>query len=124
MCALADLVRPQIVFGPGRRRRTDGRLAPGHLMTAQNSDGGWGRRASDPSDPISTSYALLATRRWPSTPAHRQGVGYLLTRQRDDGGFSSRPDQAAPRPLPYDVPVLADICALWALNQRTVEGDQ
>ncbi|MFD8810214.1 prenyltransferase/squalene oxidase repeat-containing protein [Streptomyces sp. NPDC059627] len=99
-------------------------LALGHLMTAQNSDGGWGQRASDPSDPISTSYALLATRRWQRTPAHRQGIGYLLTQQRDDGGFSSRPDQAAPRPLPYDVPVLADICALWALSQHAVEGEQ
>ena len=91
-------------------------LAMSRLATTQHPDGGWGHQPAEPSDPISTSYALLVTRNWHTTPTHRAGLGYLLAQQQPDGGFTSRPDQAAPRPIPYDVPVLADICVLSALN--------
>ncbi len=88
-----------------------------HLQETQNTDGGWGQRPGDPSDPISSSYALMAIDHWGSTPkvGHR-AMAYLLTRQQDDGGLNSIPDQTAPRPIPYDVPVLADIFALLALG--------
>ncbi|MCZ0979536.1 hypothetical protein O1L60_11855 [Streptomyces diastatochromogenes] len=55
---------------------------------------------SDPSDPISTAYALIAVARTPTVPSARGATGravrHLLERQRPDGGFVSRPDQAAP----------------------------
>ncbi|GAA3231757.1 prenyltransferase/squalene oxidase repeat-containing protein [Actinocorallia longicatena] len=89
--------------------------AAGRLMSTQNLDGGWGQRPGDPSDPISTAYALSCTRRWPASPTHRAGLGYLLARQNPDGGYTSRPDQAGPRPIPWDVPVLASIGVLQAL---------
>ncbi|MEU9186686.1 prenyltransferase/squalene oxidase repeat-containing protein [Streptomyces sp. NPDC048484] len=103
-----------------RRARIDRAmaLAAGRLMTTQHADGGWGQQPSEPGDVISTSYALLTTRHWPTSPVHRAGVAHLLAHQHPNGGFTSRPDQAGPRPLPYDVPVLADICALWALGDR------
>lgn len=98
-------------------------LAVSRLTATQNTDGGWGHQPGEPSDPISTSYALLSLRDRPLVTAHGRGIGYLLGQQRQDGGFLSRPDQAAPRPLPYDVPVVADIFVLWALNpSETPEG--
>lgn len=81
---------------------------------------------SDPSDPISTAYALIAVSRGrdgPSAPcaptargATERAVRHLLERQRPDGGFVSRPDQAGPRPLAYHVPLLTDACVLLGLN--------
>lgn len=59
-------------------------------LGTQNPDGGWGQRPGMPSDPISTAYALLATRRWRTTPGHREGIGHLLARQQRDGGSSPR----------------------------------
>lgn len=89
-----------------------------YLKVAQNDDGGWGQRAGDPSDVISTSYALLAV------PSNAEGVRYLLSQQRADGGFTSIPDQAGPRPLPLDVPVLAEISGLWALRHVVSQTDE
>lgn len=93
-------------------------LAAGHLTVTQHMDGGWGQRPFEPSDPISTSYALLAAGHWRPTPLRHAGLDYLLGQQRSDGGFTSPPDQAAPRPIAYDVPILADICALWAMRPQ------
>ncbi|RSS53312.1 prenyltransferase/squalene oxidase repeat-containing protein [Streptomyces sp. WAC01280] len=96
------------------------------LVATQNADGGWGHVPADPSDPISTAYALIAVSRGrdgPSVPcapsargATERAVRHLLERQRPDGGFVSRPDQAGPRPLAYHVPLLTDICVLLGLN--------
>ncbi|MDT3398245.1 terpene cyclase/mutase family protein [Streptomyces sp. B1866] len=87
----------------------------GYLARAQARDGGWGHAPGEDSDPISTAYAVIALSRVPARSAMlRRAVEYLAERQRPDGGFTSRPDQAGPRPLVYDVPVLADVCVLMA----------
>ncbi|MEF9882776.1 prenyltransferase/squalene oxidase repeat-containing protein [Streptomyces sp. P9-A4] len=94
--------------------------AVARLIDTQNADGGWGHVPSDPSDPISTAYALIAVARTPAVPsavgATERAVRHLLERQRPDGGFVSRPDQAGPRPFPYHVPLLTDVCVLLGLN--------
>ncbi|MCX4980729.1 prenyltransferase/squalene oxidase repeat-containing protein [Streptomyces sp. NBC_00572] len=94
--------------------------AVARLVDTQNPDGGWGHVPSDPSDPISTAYALIAVARTPAVPsavgATERAVRHLLERQRPDGGFVSRPDQAGPRPLAYHVPLLTDVCVLLGLN--------
>ncbi|MFH9721980.1 prenyltransferase/squalene oxidase repeat-containing protein [Streptomyces sp. NPDC017254] len=94
--------------------------AVARLVDTQNADGGWGHVPSDPSDPISTAYALIAVARTPAVPsavgATERAVRHLLERQRPDGGFVSRPDQAGPRPLAYHVPLLTDVCVLLGLN--------
>ncbi|MDF2273460.1 terpene cyclase/mutase family protein [Streptomyces coacervatus] len=91
-------------------------LALRYLEGAQNPDGGWGHRSGDPSDPISTAHALTASLPSGSAPWRLSGVRYLMDQQEPDGGFTSVPDQAAPRPIPYDFPVLADIFVLKALG--------
>ncbi|MEO3977779.1 prenyltransferase/squalene oxidase repeat-containing protein [Streptomyces sp. CAU 1734] len=92
------------------------RHVTGRLLATQCPDGGWGHRAGDPSDPISTAYAVIALAADPLrvTALHR-ALSYLVERQRPHGGYHSRPDQAGPRPLLYDVPALADVCVLLAL---------
>ncbi|MER5641776.1 prenyltransferase/squalene oxidase repeat-containing protein [Kitasatospora sp. NPDC002227] len=93
------------------------------LTETQHPDGGWGHQAGDPSDPISTAYAAIALSRSPLR-ADRLGrcLGYLVARQQPDGGYLSRPDQAGPRPLLYDVPALADVCVLLALAHAVGPG--
>ncbi|MFI9111045.1 prenyltransferase/squalene oxidase repeat-containing protein [Streptomyces venezuelae] len=102
--------------GAGRARAR----AVARLLATRNEDGGWGHVPSDPSDPISTAYALIAVARTPAEPAAvaatERAVRYLLDRQRPDGGFVSRPDQAGPRPFAYHVPLLTDVCVLLGLN--------
>lgn len=87
------------------------------LVRDQNDDGGWGHRRGEPSDPISTSFALicLARSRYGSA-AVPAGLRHLLARQHLDGGFASRPDSTGPRGFVYDVPVLANLYALLALG--------
>lgn len=94
-----------------------------HVRATQDADGGWGHRPGDPSDPISTAYALIALSSVPAT-AHSAGrsLTYLMERQRSDGSFESLPDQTGPRPLLYDVPVLADICVLSSWNHALAAG--
>ena len=91
-----------------------------HLVDARNGDGGWGHQHGDASDPISTAYAVIALSR---SEQHRgtlrDALGYLVRHQRPDGGYTSRPDQAGPRPLLYDVPALADVCVLLGLAHAT-----
>lgn len=88
-----------------------------YLTRAQNEDGGWGQVAGSRSDIISTSYALIALAHIGDSALLQRGLRYLVACQQRDGGFVSIPDQAGPRPIPYDVPVLADAFALIALNQ-------
>lgn len=103
------------------RSRAAGR-ALAHLAATQHADGGWGHAEAEPSDPISTAYAVIALA---SGRPLRHGapldraLAYLIARQRPDGGYRSRPDQAGPRPLLYDVPALADVFVLLALAHAT-----
>ncbi|MEV6235663.1 prenyltransferase/squalene oxidase repeat-containing protein [Lentzea sp. NPDC051838] len=90
------------------------------VVRDQNDDGGWGQRRGEPSDPISTSFALISLARCrdggAAVPA---GLRHLLARQHADGGFASRPDSTGPRGFVYDVPVLANLYALLALGHLT-----
>ncbi|WP_328863073.1 haloacid dehalogenase-like hydrolase [Streptomyces sp. NBC_00306] len=100
-----------------------GRLAPAiasihqRLLVTANPDGGWGQTPGEDSDPMSTAYTLTAL-----APTHRNhptvhaGLHYLLRQQKPDGGYTSPSDQAAPRPLRYTIPVLADVFVLLALT--------
>jgi squalene-hopene/tetraprenyl-beta-curcumene cyclase len=88
-----------------------------YLTGAQNGDGGWGQVAGSSSDVISTSYALIALAHIGDCAILQSGLRYLVACQQRHGGFASIPDQAGPRPIPYDVPILADAFALIALNQ-------
>ncbi|MEV5877313.1 prenyltransferase/squalene oxidase repeat-containing protein [Streptomyces sp. NPDC052101] len=90
--------------------------AGAYLERTQNADGGWGQRPGDDSDPISTAHtlsaaAVLGTPNWSGG-----GLHYLLRQQRPDGGFTSIPDQVAPRPIPYNFPGMADLYVLTALG--------
>ena len=87
-----------------------------YLRKSQNSDGGWGHQLGDESDVISTSYTLIGLNSLGDTEILRQGVHYLILQQDEEGKFVSIPDQAAPRPIPYDVPILTSIFALLALK--------
>ncbi|GAB1541184.1 hypothetical protein NUACC21_38540 [Scytonema sp. NUACC21] len=87
-----------------------------YLYKSQNSDGGWGHQLGDASDVISTSYSLIALSISGDNEALRRGAYYLILQQDEEGKFISIPDQAAPRPIPYDVPILASIFALLALK--------
>ncbi|HYO67825.1 MAG TPA: prenyltransferase/squalene oxidase repeat-containing protein [Archangium sp.] len=87
-----------------------------YLRRSQNVDGGWGQRAGDASDPISTAYALIALSHFDEPATLERGVRYLVREQQVDGRFLSIPDQAGPRPIAYNVPVLSDIFALLALD--------
>ncbi|MET9365640.1 prenyltransferase/squalene oxidase repeat-containing protein [Streptomyces sp. NPDC006632] len=89
------------------------------VRATQNTDGGWGREPGWPSDPISTSYAVLALDCYRDARAAQNAVAYLLERQREDGGFDSPPDMVGPRPFTYHVPLLTDICVLRALGHLT-----
>jgi len=88
----------------------------GYLERTHNSDGGWGQRAGDASDVLSTSYSVLTAACWGRHQLGAKGLQYLMDVQEPGGGFTSIPDQCAPRPLPYDFPVLADVYALMALG--------
>ncbi|MEV7280411.1 prenyltransferase/squalene oxidase repeat-containing protein [Streptomyces sp. NPDC093111] len=139
----------------GRERGAQARAAEralGHLAATQHADGGWGHAETEPSDPISTAYAVIALasaapsrngttpararttdplhagttpdRAHATDPLHHsttlaRALAYLIARQRPDGGYRSRPDQAGPRPLLYDVPALADVFVLLALSHAT-----
>ena len=87
-----------------------------YLRRSQNVDGGWGQRAGDASDPISTSYALIALSHFDEPATIERGVRYLVRQQQADGRFLSIPDQAGPRPIAWNVPILSDIFALLALD--------
>ncbi|MFJ1757064.1 prenyltransferase/squalene oxidase repeat-containing protein [Kitasatospora sp. NPDC088134] len=87
--------------------------ALGRLLDTQRPDGGWGHTPDRPSDPVSTGYALIALGRHPAgrAPA-RRALRHLLTHR-----TPARPDRTVPGPLPHDIPLLADITTLTALNR-------
>ncbi|MFI6764597.1 prenyltransferase/squalene oxidase repeat-containing protein [Streptomyces sp. NPDC050355] len=90
--------------------------AGAYLEQSQNPDGGWGQRNGDDSDPISSAHALSAAAVLGAPEWCGRGLTYLLRQQRPDGGFTSVPDQVAPRPLPYNFPGMADLYVLTALG--------
>ncbi|MGB3440399.1 MAG: prenyltransferase/squalene oxidase repeat-containing protein [Actinophytocola sp.] len=86
------------------------------LVESQDTGGGWGHRAGDPIDVLSTAYSLIALGGSSEAATLRAGLEYLLSQQEANGGFSAPPDSAGPRPLPHDAPVLADCFALLAMS--------
>ncbi|MEV0618773.1 prenyltransferase/squalene oxidase repeat-containing protein [Nonomuraea sp. NPDC050404] len=103
------------------------RSAIRHLIDIQEPDGGWGHEPGDTSDPISTSYAVIALTTQPApvvSPALHRALDRLLAAQQPDAGYTSRADQAGPRPLLYDIPALADIFALLALSTAPGHRDK
>ncbi|MBB6174681.1 hypothetical protein HNR23_004741 [Nocardiopsis mwathae] len=95
------------------------RAAHTYLRKAQNRDAGWGHQPDQPSDPISTAHAILALHRLGDTSTIGRSLAYLLDQQLADGTYTSVPDQAAPRPLPYDLPQVANAFVLLALATVT-----
>jgi len=86
------------------------------LTTAQqNGDGGWGQQTGDPSDAVSTAYALIALCGQDSAAPIARGIDYLLAHQRSDGSIASISDSIGPRPFIFTVPALADIFPLLAM---------
>ena len=94
------------------------------VLQGQNQDGGWGQRNGRPSDPISTSYAVMALCSQEDPRPAAAGVRLLLQHQREDGSIPSVSDSIGPRPFIFHVPLLADIFALMALGhvRRRVDG--
>jgi squalene-hopene/tetraprenyl-beta-curcumene cyclase len=92
------------------------RRAMSYLRMTQNEDGGWGHLIGDDSDPISSAYALITLSHFDGEFTIGRGVDYLVQQQQSNGGYSSRADQSGPRPITYDVPVLANNFALIALD--------
>ncbi|TJZ54546.1 hypothetical protein FCH28_15690 [Streptomyces piniterrae] len=90
--------------------------AGAYLEQTQNPDGGWGQRADNDSDPISSAHSLSAAAILGTPDWAGRGLTYLLRQQRPDGGFTSIPDQVAPRPIPYNFPGMADMYVLTALG--------
>jgi hypothetical protein len=86
------------------------------VLGSQHDDGGWGQRATSASDPISTSYAIMALCAQGDPRPVADGVRFLLRRQREDGSIPSESDSIGPRPFIFQVPQLADIFALMALG--------
>lgn len=89
------------------------------VLDGQHTDGGWGQQHGEPSDPISTAYALIAVCRQDDPAPAQRAATYLLANQRDDGSIAAIPDSIGPRPLRFTIPVLADIFTLLALGHLT-----
>ncbi|WP_125935374.1 prenyltransferase/squalene oxidase repeat-containing protein [Streptomyces sp. WAC 06738] len=87
------------------------------LDESRGSDGGWGHVPGEDSDVLSTAQALATLARHAPGTDLAKPLAYLTDQQHDDGGFRSIADQAGPRPLPFDFPVLADVQVLTALNR-------
>ncbi|MCS7482860.1 prenyltransferase/squalene oxidase repeat-containing protein [Umezawaea endophytica] len=94
------------------------------VLRSQNEDGGWGQEEDSASDPISTSYAVMALCAQEDPRPVVAGVRFLLRHQREDGGITSVSDSIGPRPFIFHVPLLADIFALMALGHvsRRLDG--
>ena len=84
-----------------------------YLHRTQNPDGGWGQVAGQASDVISSAHALSALSHGRYSDSVRRGVAYLKKHQHSRRHLIA--DQAAPRPIPYQFPVLARIFVLNAL---------
>jgi squalene-hopene/tetraprenyl-beta-curcumene cyclase len=113
-CATLPSHAPATLRSAAHAARQDGWR---YLADTQAADGGWGHERGDASDPISTAYAVIALANAPDHTANlHRALDYLVTHQQPDGGYLSRPDQAGPRPLLYNIPALADISVLLALS--------
>ncbi|MBP2328298.1 squalene-hopene/tetraprenyl-beta-curcumene cyclase/sporulenol synthase [Kibdelosporangium banguiense] len=110
------LMTSRIPAEPLTPARRIGERALRFVLQSQNDDGGWGQRADSPSDPISTSYALMALCAQEDPRPAAAGVRYLLGHQQEDGSIASVSDSIGPRPFIFHVPLLADIFALMALG--------
>ncbi|WP_424637367.1 prenyltransferase/squalene oxidase repeat-containing protein [Embleya sp. AB8] len=86
------------------------------VRDGQNADGGWGQQPGDPSDAISTAYALIALCRQADPRPVARGLEHLMHAQRPDGGIDSVPDMLGTRPFLYVIPCLADHFTLLALG--------
>lgn len=95
-----------------------------YLSSAQNPDGGFGHQAGDASDVSSTAHALSAGTSLNRPAWSSRALAYLLAHQQADGGFTSRPEQVAPRPIPYAHPSHASVFALTALGEHHQGGAQ
>jgi squalene-hopene/tetraprenyl-beta-curcumene cyclase/sporulenol synthase len=82
----------------------------------QNPDGGWGMQPGDPSDDISTAYALITLCYGDRSAPLGRGLAWLLDRQNSHGGFDGPPDMVGPRPFAYHLPILTDIPVLLAFG--------
>jgi squalene-hopene/tetraprenyl-beta-curcumene cyclase len=100
---------------PGPARRIAER-ALHFVRQNQNEDGGWGQHADSSSDPISTSYAVMALCAQEDPRPAATGVRFLLQHQQEDGSIASISDSIGPRPFIFHVPLLADVFALMALG--------
>jgi squalene-hopene/tetraprenyl-beta-curcumene cyclase/sporulenol synthase len=89
------------------------------VLQSQNEDGGWGQQPGASSDPISTSYAVMALCAQEDPRPAAAGVEFLLQHQQEDGSITSISDSIGPRPFLFRVPLLADIFALMALGHVT-----
>jgi hypothetical protein len=93
-----------------------------YLRESQNENGGWGQGAGQPSDALSTAYALASLgllKNWfPVEPVRLyRGLSYLLSQQDQvTGAFVSIPDLVGPRPIPFDLPLLSTVFSLLALS--------
>jgi squalene-hopene/tetraprenyl-beta-curcumene cyclase len=85
------------------------------VCDGQNPDGGWGQQVNDPSDAVSTSYALIAMCHQENHRPVVRGFDFLLSAQRN-GAIVSIPDSVGPRPFIFSLPVLADTFALLAFG--------
>jgi hypothetical protein len=93
-----------------------------YLRESQNENGGWGQGSGQPSDALSTAYALASLgllRNWfpvEQVRTHR-GVSFLLSQQDQvTGSFISVPDLVGPRPILFDLPLLSTVFSLLALS--------
>lgn len=87
-----------------------------YLQRTQNADGGWGQAVGQRSDVISSAHALSALSYGADSLQLRRGLSYLKRHRGRHSQFHAPPDQAAPRPIPYQFPVLAQIFVLNALG--------
>ncbi|MFG1811957.1 prenyltransferase/squalene oxidase repeat-containing protein [Streptomyces sp. NPDC049040] len=101
-----------------RDRRT-ARMAErieGSVYETQNPDGGWGMQPGDPSDDISTAYALITLSYGTESQPVGRALSWLLAHQNADGGYGGPPDMVGPRPFSYHLPILTDIPVLLAFG--------
>jgi hypothetical protein len=86
------------------------------VRDARKADGGWGWADGQPSDAISSAYALIALCSQ-SDPAPAIGAAeFILSCQREDGSIFATSDSIGPRPFIFRVGILADIFAMLALG--------
>lgn len=93
------------------------RRAARYLLANQHMDGSWGQTADEPGDVLSTAYAVSALSLLGHVERLPRALRYLLSQQSPDGALLSRPDQAGPRPLVYDEPLLGTLFSVMAMNR-------